>query len=127
MPSLSTYRKMLGNYTNGEAHKMESDMVMEETWYDDMQTRTAYFYDYAHDTHPRQFTGLSPETDPYKVPISIKYIVEKSGAKNSKSIIAAIVRETNVILNALFFKCLSIFIPADRIKNATAACIPRKA
>jgi len=86
MPSLSTYRKMLGNYTNGEAHKMESDMVMEETWYDDMQTRTAYFYDYAHDTHPRQFTGLSPETDPYKVPISIKYIENSSQTLNKDEI-----------------------------------------
>ena len=69
---------MLGAHTNGEAHKIESDMVMEETWYDDIQTRTAYFYDYEHDAHPRQFEGLSPMDDLDKVPITIKYIENSS-------------------------------------------------
>ena len=78
MPSLQTYRRMLKPLTNGDAHKVESDMVMEETWYDDIQTRTAYFYDYKHDDHPRQFEGLSPENDVGKVPISIKYIENSS-------------------------------------------------
>lgn len=65
---------MLGQHTNGEAHKIESDMVMEETWFDDIQERTAYFYDYKHDKHPRQFDGLDPINDIDKVPITIKYI-----------------------------------------------------
>ena len=78
MPSLTTYKRIVGEHTNGEAHKVESDMVMEQTWYDDLQTRTGYFYDYAHDKYPRQFTGLSPENDPDKVPISIKYIENSS-------------------------------------------------
>ena len=86
MPSLSTYKKIVGAHTNGEAHKVESDMVMEETWYDDLQTRTAYFYDYAHDTHPRQFTGLSPEDDKYKVPISIKYMENSSQTLNKDAV-----------------------------------------
>ena len=78
MPSLQTYRRIIGTHTNGQAHKLESDMVMEETWYDDIQTRTAYFYDYEHDAHPRQFEGLSPEADVDKIPISIKYIENSS-------------------------------------------------
>lgn len=86
MPSLSTYKKIVGEYTNGAAHKFESDMVMEQTWFDDLQTRTAYFYDYAHDKHPRQFTGLSPETDPDKVPISIKYIENSSQTLNKDAV-----------------------------------------
>lgn len=78
MPSLATYKKIVGEYTNGQSHKVDSDMIMEQTWDDDIQSRIGYFYDYAHDKYPRQFTGLSPETDPDKVPISIKYIENSS-------------------------------------------------
>ena len=78
MPSLQTYKSIVGRYTNGQSHKVESDMVMEETWYDDLQTRTAYFYDYRHDACPRQFENLNPEEDPNKIPISIKYIENSS-------------------------------------------------
>lgn len=86
MPSLATYKRLVGEYTNGQAHKVESDMVMEQTWDDDIQTRIGYFYDYAHDKHPRQFTGLSPETDPDKVPISIKYIENSSQTLNKDAV-----------------------------------------
>lgn len=86
MPSLQTYKRMLGAHTNGEAHKVESDMVMEETWYDDIQTRLAYFYDYEHDTHPRQFEGLSPADDADKVPITIKYIENSSQTLNKDAV-----------------------------------------
>lgn len=77
---------MIGSYTNGEAHKVESDMVMEQTWYDDLQTRTAYFYDYEHDPHPRQFEGLSPADDAGKVPITIKYIENSSQTLNKDAV-----------------------------------------
>lgn len=86
MPSLQTYKRMLGAHTNGEAHKVESDMVMEETWYDDIQTRLAYFYDYEHDAHPRQFEGLSPADDAGKVPITIKYIENSSQTLNKDAV-----------------------------------------
>lgn len=77
---------MVGSYTNGEAHKVESDMVMEQTWYDDLQTRTAYFYDYEHDSHPRQFEGLSPADDAGKIPITIKYIENSSQTLNKDAV-----------------------------------------
>lgn len=86
MPSLQTYKEMLGSHTNGEAHKIESDMVMEETWYDDIQTRLAYFYDYEHDAHPRQFEGLTPADDIDKIPITIKYIENSSQTLNKDAV-----------------------------------------
>ena len=74
MPSLSTYRHILGNKTIGQAHKSESDMIMEATWDNSIETRTAYFYDYEHDSNPFQLVDMKPENDENKVPISVKYL-----------------------------------------------------
>ena len=42
MPSLSTYRNVLGSFTNGQIRKKQSDMIMEHTWWEDIQSRVAY-------------------------------------------------------------------------------------
>lgn len=103
MPSLQTYKRMLGAHTNGEARKVESDMVMEETWYDDIQTRLAYFYDYEHDAHPRQFEGLSPENDADKIPITIKYIENSSQTLNKDAVSYHIMFQPSQDLNVVSY------------------------
>ena len=72
MPSLDLYKKMLGSpKTIGEAHKLESDKIMESTWYSDKDSKIAYFYDQEHDSEFDVVDDLHPEkTD--KVPIETK-------------------------------------------------------
>lgn len=74
MPSLLTYKKMLGNLTEGQAHKVDSDMVMEATWNNSLEARTAYLYSYEHDKHKTQLDDLDSPNDKDKIPIDIKYI-----------------------------------------------------
>ena len=78
MPTLSTYQKLLGNKTIGQARKADSDMVMENTWDRSIETRTAYFYDVAHDEDPFRLTDMKPENNPNKIPINVKYLENSS-------------------------------------------------
>lgn len=72
MPSLDLYKKMLGSpKTIGEAHKIESDKVMEQTWYNDIDARTAYFYTQDRDEEFGVRTDLHPERT-HKIPIEVK-------------------------------------------------------
>lgn len=73
MPSFDLYKKLHTATSIGEAHKMESDMVMEATWDTDINTRVCYLYDYYHDDHRTQLTNLDPVNDPKKVAISLKW------------------------------------------------------
>ena len=75
MPSFSTYKNLVGaSLTNGDVHKSESDMVMEATWDDDLNSQTAYFYDRYHDNEPLVLRGLTPQDDKNKIPIRIKFL-----------------------------------------------------
>ena len=74
MPSFETFKKMNGGLTVGQNHKADSDMIMEATWDNDIDTRIAYFYDFDHDDHITQLNDLHPEQDEKKIPISIKFI-----------------------------------------------------
>ena len=74
MPSFETFKKLHGGLTVGQTHKVDSDMVMEATWDNDIDTRVAYFYDFDHDNHITQLDDLHPEQDEKKIPISIKFI-----------------------------------------------------
>ncbi len=78
MPSFDTFKKLNGGLTIGQNHKVQSDMVMEATWDNDIASRIAYFYDCAHDEYPNQLNDLHPENDKNKVPISIKYLAHTS-------------------------------------------------
>lgn len=75
MPSLSTYRKLNGSFTNGQIRKKQSDMIMENTWWEDIQSRVAYIYDYYHDDEPDKNEFLNPTESETKTPIDIKYII----------------------------------------------------
>lgn len=82
MPSFMKYKQHNASLTNGEAIKRQSDMVMENTWYNDIQSKKAYIYDYYHDDEPLKYMGLSPEHSKTKTPIDIKFIIN---AYNSES------------------------------------------
>lgn len=72
-----SYTSRVKNFgsTNGQSHKTESDMIMNETWWDDIQSRVAYIYDFYHDNDPYGLTDRHPEKDPLKTPIDIKFII----------------------------------------------------
>ena len=76
--SFSDYGAIIGGYkTQGRAHKMQSDMIMDATWWRDLQSQTAYIYDYYHDLKSDEklkLDDLHPENDDYKVPLDIKFI-----------------------------------------------------
>ena len=75
MITLRSYPRVLGEKHLGNVHKMQSDMIEEYTWNNEIESRIGYFYDWNHDTHKTQLTDLHPEQDEYKVPMDIKYIV----------------------------------------------------
>jgi hypothetical protein len=71
MPSFSEYKKILGSKTIGQAHKDDSDMVIEATWYSDINAKTAYFYDQEHDTDFDKFYYRNP-SGIEKIPVDVK-------------------------------------------------------
>lgn len=76
MPSLDLYRKIHGALTIGETHKLQSDMVMNATWNNDIGSRIGYLYDYYHDLESYEkfkLRDLHPENDDQKIPIDIKF------------------------------------------------------
>lgn len=76
--SFSDYGQWIGGYkTNGRARKAISDMVMLNTWSQDIQSQTAYLFDYYRDLQSEEalfLNDLHPQNDPYKIPIEIKFI-----------------------------------------------------
>ena len=82
MPSLYEYRRRMGGpMTSGQAKKYESDLIMDNTWWEDISSKVAYLYDYYHDNEPLKLRNLQP--DPRKmVPVDIKFLVN---AYNSES------------------------------------------
>ena len=75
--SFSEYGQILGAKTNGRARKQLSDMVMLASWDQDIQSQTAYFFDYYRDLQSEEalkLNDLNPEQDPHKIPIDIKFI-----------------------------------------------------
>lgn len=82
MPSLSSYKRMLGNHTNGEARKIQSDELMEAVWDEDIVSKKAYIYDFYHDDEPFIYKGMHPDTSKTKCLVNIKFIVN---AYNSES------------------------------------------
>lgn len=74
MPSFAMQKRLnavMGN-TIGQVHKTESDLVMENTWYTDIDARTAFLYDQAHDEEFDIKDDLHPEKTS-KIPVEIKF------------------------------------------------------
>ena len=77
MPSLSDYRNILSNQNNcnlGMSHKKDSDMIMEQTWNRDAQSKKCYIYDYFHDDQPWLNEGMTYDNTT-KTAIDAKFIV----------------------------------------------------
>lgn len=83
--NLSDYKKMLGHSGNtiGQVHKYNSDMIMEQTWDRDIQSKKCYIYDYYHDDQNWLVEGMTYEHTT-KTPIDAKFIIKtyKSLAKD---------------------------------------------
>ena len=79
MPSLFKYKEHLSCSNNaiGQAHKNNSDMIMEYTWDRDIQSKKCYIYDYFHDNQPWLNEGMTYENTT-KTPIDAKFIVTQS-------------------------------------------------
>lgn len=81
MPSFDLYKKIHGFSNSGQAHKFQSDSIMNNTWWNDISSRVVYLYDYYHDidsNDPLKLRDLHPETDEHKIPIDAKYLMNSS-------------------------------------------------
>ena len=72
MPSFEMYKKLNGPTNVGEAVKAQSDRIMEATWYNDMDAKTAYFYSQEYDDEFETRDGLHPEKSLSKIPVEVK-------------------------------------------------------
>ena len=78
MPSPTTYRKLLGQLTDGQVRKQQSDDIMNQTWWEDIQSRVGYLYDYYHDSNITRLEDMKSDKDDLKVPIDIKFVMSSS-------------------------------------------------
>ena len=72
MPSFELYKKLNGAKTVGEATKMQSDMDIEATWDNDMDSKMAYFYSQEYDDEFDVKDDLHPELSASKIPVEVK-------------------------------------------------------
>lgn len=75
--SFNDYGMMCSYSTQGRAHKNKSDIIMDATWFRDIQAQTAYIYDYYHDLKSDEklkLDDLHPDIDDFKTPLDIKFI-----------------------------------------------------
>ena len=79
MPSLLEYKQHLSHQNNmtAQMHKKNSDMIMENTWGNDIQSKKCYIYDYFHDDQPWLNEGMSYENTT-KTAIDAKFITTQS-------------------------------------------------
>ncbi len=108
MPRFDLYKKALGATSVGTAFKNQSDMVLEATWENDLNTRTCYLYDYWHDDFKTRLKDLHPESDPKKVAISLK-VRTSSQQTYSKDVVTHHIQmlpsqEMNVDYYPIFFE-----------------------
>ena len=78
MPSFYDCQEYYRAKSNGEQRRFESSEIMEDTWWEDIESQVAYLYDYYHDDYKTQLENLHPKFDHKKTPIAIKYIAHTS-------------------------------------------------
>lgn len=90
MASLETLRKLRNTSyspTIGNQLKQVSDFAMQETWYNDIQTRTCYLYDFFTDDQfdDEKCYGYDPSLSKSKIKVDLKFIIKeyKSLAKDN--------------------------------------------
>lgn len=87
MPSLFEYKNHLSvsGATMGQALKNDSDLIMEQTWNRDIQSKKCYIYDYFHDDQPWLNEGMT-YVNTTKTAIDAKYIVTQSQSMDKDQI-----------------------------------------
>lgn len=81
MPSYDLYRNILGEQTTGKARHLQSEDIIDYTWWNDFSSQVAYLYDWYHDlksADSHKLRDLHPCEDPQKIPIDIKYLANGS-------------------------------------------------
>ena len=74
MPSLDFYRRQKNKgMTIGQHHKMDSDMIMEATWDNDIASRVIWLYDQEHDDQFNDDFTLDPTKSKTKIPVEAKF------------------------------------------------------
>lgn len=84
MPSLGLYKQLLNAPSQGQAFKHQSDLIMEATWYNSLEARTCWFFDYYHDNNKTKLDDLQPDKD--MIPMDIKFLTNTSQTYNKDSI-----------------------------------------
>ena len=76
MPSLLQYKAYLSRPNNviGQEYKKNSDLIMEQTWDRDIQSKKCYIYDHYHDDQPWLNEGMT-YNNTTKTPIDAKFII----------------------------------------------------
>lgn len=75
MPSLYTYKHMHhAPNMNGLHRKLNSDMLENASWWEDIDSRVVYLYDFYHDNEPLKLRDIHPENNELAVAIDAKYI-----------------------------------------------------
>lgn len=75
MPSFALKQKMLQPHsTNGEWRKANTDFIEDASWWEDVDSRVVYLYDYYHDKYRNKLNNLNPVDDDDKVAIDAKFI-----------------------------------------------------
>lgn len=76
MPSFRDMQKFYRNYgTVAQQIKQSSDQIMEDTWWNDPQSKTCYIYDYFHDDQPDKADHMTYEYTT-KTRIDAKFIIK---------------------------------------------------
>jgi len=78
VPSFETYKRIHSQLgaTVGQVHKANSDLGMELTWDNDIQSRICYLYDFFHDDQPELNEAMT-YNETTKTKIDAKFIVSK--------------------------------------------------
>lgn len=73
MPSLDTYRRILGkHHQQGQVRIDTSNAVIEHTWWEDPNAKECYIYDYAHDDEPLANYKLKSQKSKVKTKVDCK-------------------------------------------------------
>ena len=88
MIDFKSFQKLHESNVPGRARKIQSDVIMKETWWQDIQAQMAYAYDMFHDVGDEHFelNDLHPQDDPNKVAVPIKFIRHASQTYNKDPI-----------------------------------------
>ena len=80
MIDFSNFKEIHGTTIPGRARKMQSDMIMDATFTEDIQYQVGYFFDYYHTTEQNRLRleGFDPNQDDNPIPIDFKFIAHTS-------------------------------------------------